>query len=66
MAGQPTSGMFNAIHNFIFAPEAMGGDGLPLWTVYVAWIAVLAIIYPLCRWWVHVKRTRHDWWLSYL
>ena len=64
--GQDPSGMSNAVHNFVFAREAMGGAGLPLWTVYVAWIIVLAAIYPLCRWWAQVKRTRRDWWLSYL
>jgi len=29
-------------------------------------MTVLAIIYPLCRWWGDVKRRRRDWWLSYL
>lgn len=42
------------------------GWGLPLPWVYVAWIAVLLLMYPLCRWFVGVKRRRHDWWLSYL
>jgi uncharacterized membrane protein len=40
--------------------------GLPLHWVYVAWIAVLLIMYPLCRWFAGVKRKRTDWWLSYL
>ena len=66
IAGQSTAGMHNTIHNFVFVPEAMGGDGLPLWSVYVGWVIVLAVIYPLCRWWAHVKRTRRDWWLSYM
>jgi uncharacterized membrane protein len=64
--GQDTSGMFNTIHNAIFAPDRMAGISFPLWYVYLAWIAVLAIIYPLCRWWTQVKRTRRDWWLSYM
>jgi uncharacterized membrane protein len=66
IAGQSTAGMHNTIHNFVFDPKAIGGDGLPLWSVYVGWVIVLAAIYPLCRWWAQVKRTRRDWWLSYM
>jgi uncharacterized membrane protein len=33
---------------------------------YVAWIAIVAALYPLCRWFARVKRRRRDWWLSYL
>jgi uncharacterized membrane protein len=66
IAGQSTAGMHNTLHNFVFDPKAMGGDGLPLWSVYVGWVIVLAAIYPLCRWWAQVKRTRRDWWLSYM
>jgi uncharacterized membrane protein len=64
--GQDAAGLKNAIYNFVLNSEAMGGTGLPLWFVYPAWIAVLAIIYPLCRWWAQVKATHQDWWLSYL
>lgn len=64
--GQDTGGMWNALHNFIFAPAAMGGTGVDLWIVYIAWIAVVLAIYPLCVWWGGVKRRRSDWWLSYL
>jgi uncharacterized membrane protein len=64
--GQDPAGMFDTIRNFMFEPDRMGGVSFPLWYVYLAWIAVLAIIYPLCRWWAGVKRRRRDWWLSYL
>jgi hypothetical protein len=33
---------------------------------YLTWMAVIAILYPLCRWFCAVKRRRHDWWLGYL
>jgi len=66
LAGQDASGMSNAIRNFVFAPQDMGGTGVDLGWVYFAWVIVLAVIYPLCRWWARVKRTRRDWWLSYL
>jgi len=56
------------------APPSMGGTaemfppnyGFPLWTVYVAWIFVILIMYPLCRWFAQLKQRRRDWWLSYL
>jgi uncharacterized membrane protein len=40
------------------------GYSLPI--VYLAWIAVIALLYPLARWFSGVKRRRKDWWLSYL
>jgi uncharacterized membrane protein len=42
------------------------GWGLSLPWVYVVWIAVLLVLYPLCRWFGEVKRRRREWWLSYL
>ncbi len=38
--------------------------GLPI--VYLAWLLVVATLYPACRWFAAVKRRRSDWWLSYL
>lgn len=49
--------------NFASVPKDWGVD-LPL--VYCAWIAVLALLYPACRWFGAVKRRRNDWWLSYV
>jgi uncharacterized membrane protein len=34
--------------------------------VYAAWIFVIAVLYPLCRWFAGVKARRRDGWLSYL
>ena len=42
------------------------GTGFHLWTVYVCWACIIAIEYPLCRWFAAVKQRRRDWWLSYL
>jgi uncharacterized membrane protein len=35
-------------------------------SVYVAWVAVLALLYVPCRWFAGVKARRRDAWLSYL
>jgi uncharacterized membrane protein len=59
------------IHGLAMAADkALGGFasgmGFSLATVYIAWIAVLASLYPLCCWWLEVKQRRNHWWLSYL
>jgi hypothetical protein len=40
--------------------------GYPLWVVYAVWVAVVAMMYPLCLWFARLKERRSDWWLSYL
>jgi len=40
--------------------------GVGLGGVYLAWIAVVVILYPLCRWVSALKSRRTDWWLSYV
>jgi uncharacterized membrane protein len=42
------------------------GLGLGLAATYVAWMLIMAALYPACRWFAGVKRRRQDWWLSYL
>jgi uncharacterized membrane protein len=42
------------------------GWGLSLPTIYVIWVLVVAMLYPVCRWFATVKQRRSDWWLSYL
>jgi len=60
---------------FMFNPlPSMGGPkqlfppnfGYTLWAAYLIWIVVVALLYPLCRWFAKVKSTRRSWWLSYL
>lgn len=43
---------------------ATAGFSLPV--VYLAWLAIVAALYPLCRWFADVKRRRRDAWLSYV
>jgi uncharacterized membrane protein len=40
--------------------------GLGLVGVYVAWLVIVAALYPVCRAFAAVKARRRDWWLSYL
>jgi hypothetical protein len=65
-AGQSTTAMFNTVFYFMLHPEVFGTTGFSLLVVYAAWLTVLILLYPLCRWWAGVKRRRRDWWLSYL
>ena len=46
-----------------FFPQGFG-MGLP--GVYLIWIAVVVMLYPLCRWVAAVKARRQNWWLSYV
>jgi hypothetical protein len=48
---------------FLFFPEDYG---IGLLGVYLVWLLVLMILYPLCKWFAKVKTRRRDWWLSYL
>jgi uncharacterized membrane protein len=43
-------------------PEGYGYD---LWVVYLVWIGVVLLLYPLCRWFAGVKQRNRSAWLSY-
>jgi hypothetical protein len=61
---------------FLFRPApSMGGSaqlypagyGYNLGVVYVLWILVVVLLYPLCRWFAQLKARRRDLWItSYL
>jgi uncharacterized membrane protein len=42
------------------------GWPLSLPVVYLIWIAVVASLYPVCRWFAQLRQRRKEWWLSYL
>ncbi|MGH7527631.1 MAG: hypothetical protein ACREMX_13110 [Gemmatimonadales bacterium] len=42
------------------------GYGYRLPVVYAVTLAVVALLYPACRWFAELKRRRRDVWLSYL
>ncbi len=60
---------------FVFRPfPSMGGPrelfpadfGYSLGVVYLVWLFIVALLFPLCRWFAGVRARRSDWWLSYL
>jgi uncharacterized membrane protein len=49
------------------SPKLYPADyGYSLWAVYLIWISVVLVLYPLCVWYGRLKERRRDWWLSYL
>lgn len=49
----------------LFDPGPAGwGYNLPI--IYLIWLGVVIILYFPCRWFVKIKQTRSDWWLSYI
>ena len=34
--------------------------------VYIVWISVILMLYPVCKWYNRYKSTHSQWWLSYL
>ena len=50
-----------------FRVEALKGFGFNLFIVYLIWIAVIALLYPLCKKFDSYKQNHKEkWWLSYL
>lgn len=47
-------------------PQKPADYGLILPGVYAVWLAVLVVLYPLCRWFAGLKQRRKEWWWSYL
>jgi uncharacterized membrane protein len=48
---------------FRFRPDHFG---FGLGGVYLLWIALIMILYPLCQWYDQYKSTHRKWWLSYI
>jgi len=46
---------------------ALRGYGYSLFTVYIVWISIVLILYPICKKYMTYKANNKDkWWLSYL
>lgn len=62
--GKPVRWLFQSPMDWFNGPPRDVGFNLAI--VYVAWIAGVLLLYPLCWWFAGVKARRSDWWLSYL
>ena len=49
-----------------FATNAPPDNGFPLWVVYLAWLAGLIILYPICAWYGRIKMRSRNPLFSYL
>lgn len=47
-------------------PGHAGSPAFELWAAYLAWGVAVLMLYPLCRWFARIKKTRTNWWLRYL
>ncbi len=48
-------------------PLLNGSYGFSLWMVYLVWIVVVLLLYPLCVYWNNFKiRNKKKWWVSYV
>ena len=48
------------------APSVPSDFGYNLPVVYLVWIGVVVLLYPVCRWFADLKKRRQEAWLSYL
>jgi uncharacterized membrane protein len=52
---------------FVSRVQELKGYGFNLWIVYVAWIGIVLLLYPLCKKFDQYKQSHKEkWWLSYL
>jgi len=51
----------------VFAQAKLINYGYSLTVVYVVWVGVVLMLYPLCKRYMQYKAAHRDqWWLSYL
>lgn len=58
--------MFHGLPNTFPGTQTPPGWGFSLAVVYLVWITVVVLLYPLCAWFAKLKQRRRDAWLSYL
>jgi len=51
----------------VFTSGILGSYGYPLWVVYLIWIGIILLLYPLSkRYMIYKTNNKDKWWLSYL
>jgi uncharacterized membrane protein len=66
VTGRNTAWLFGAFTAPDKFPYSEPGGGFSLLTIYAAWLVLLVVLYPACRWMDQLKQRRRDAWLSYL
>lgn len=64
LAGKDTSYLFLNLREM--GQAAPPGHGFSLWAIYALCVAILIVLYPLCKWYGELKRRNKHWLLSYL
>lgn len=55
------------LDNAAFTTNKMANYGYSLFVVYIVWIALVLLLYPICKKYMEYKaRNKDKWWLSYL
>lgn len=55
------------LEDWVTESPTLKGFGYPLWVVYIVWIGVVLLLYPICKKFDNYKQNNKDkWWLSYL
>ena len=66
LKGHTLQDAINSMPNFPFL-FVVPGEGFNLAIVYVVWMAIVLLLYPLCKWYDRYKISHKEkWWLSYL
>ncbi len=51
----------------VFVSHQIDTYGYPMWVVYIIWVAVVLLLYPISRkYMIYKARHKDKWWLSYL
>ncbi|BAO74546.1 hypothetical protein WPG_0316 [Winogradskyella sp. PG-2] len=55
------------LDNETMSSGRLQGYGYSLFTVYLVWILIVLLLYPICKRYMRYKANNKDkWWLSYL
>ncbi|WP_299681929.1 heparan-alpha-glucosaminide N-acetyltransferase domain-containing protein [uncultured Dokdonia sp.] len=55
------------LNNETMSSGALSGYGYSLGIVYLVWITIIIVLYPICKWFMKYKATHKGiWWLSYI
>ena len=59
--------VMTGFNSWISGIPGLRGYGFGLGVVYLIWISIVLLLYPLCKWYDRYKSSHRDkWWLSYL